>query len=140
MTSFRDLDPWPMLVSDPAVLAIGWINRAIGYPTGETEPAAYRKLAELCRNPWLPAVSAGFHNCELCQYDGARMKDEVYIPGRGCIYVAPTGIVHYISAHWYRPPTLFLEAVLACPPMRSMEYKKAILENGGRSLVRASTA
>jgi hypothetical protein len=65
------------------------------------------------------------------------MTGEVYLPGQGCIYVAPTGIVHYISAHWYKPPTPFLEAVLACPPMGSMTYKKAILQNAGRSLLRA---
>jgi len=139
MTCFRDLDQWSMLVSDPALLAVGWIGRA-DYPTGETDPDTYRKLVDLCRDPWMPAVSAGFHSCELCQFDGVRMKDEVYVPGRGCIYVAPTGIVHYISAHWYRPPTPFLEALLACPPTRSMEYKKAVLENGGRSLLSAKPA
>ena len=50
------------------------------------------------------------------------------------------GITHYIAAHWYRPPDVFLEAVRACPPMRSMDYMKALLANGGRGLVRRARA
>jgi hypothetical protein len=82
MTFFRDLDPWPWLVNDPAVLVVGWIDRANGYPIGETEPAVYLKLAELCRDPWAPVVFLGFHNSELCQFE-APMTGEVYVPGQG---------------------------------------------------------
>jgi hypothetical protein len=49
--------------------------------------------------------------------------------------MAPVAVAHYISAHWYRPPQIFIEAVLKCPPIDSMNYKKAPLANGGRSLV-----
>jgi hypothetical protein len=138
MTIFRDLEPWPVMGDHPAVLAVGWIDRG-AYPTGETDEAVLHKLTELCQNPWAPAAAGGLHCCDLCQYDGVRMKYEVYVPGNGCIYVAPTGIVHYIAAHWYKPPAAFIDAVMACPPMRSMEYMKALLENGGRGLVRAAT-
>jgi hypothetical protein len=51
--------------------------------------------------------------------------------------VAPELIVHNIAAHWYKPPDVFIEAVLACPDMRSMEYKKAILNNRGRELLKS---
>jgi hypothetical protein len=52
------------------------------------------------------------------------------------IYVAPVGILHYIAAHWYKPPMAFVEAVMACPPMQSMAYKRELLANGGRVLMR----
>jgi hypothetical protein len=136
MSGFTDLAPWTLLPSDGSVLAVGWIDRAADYPTGPTDRVAYQKLIELCRNPWVPAAASGFHACDVCQYDGVRLKDEIYLPGDGCIYVAPTGIVHYIAAHWYAPPRPFIDAVLACPPMRSMEYMKALLANGGQSLLR----
>jgi len=45
--------------------------------------------------------------------------------------MAPVAVVHYISAHSYRPPQIFIEAVLKCPPIDSMNP----LANGGRSLV-----
>lgn len=92
----------------------------------------------MARDPWQPYAAAGYHECELCQFEPALLKDEMYIPGKGCIYAAPGGIVHYIAAHWYRPPDTFVEAVLACPPMRSMEYKRALMANGGRALVAAA--
>jgi hypothetical protein len=129
-----------MLVDDPTILAVGWISRATPFPTGPTPASAFEKLADLCKNPWAPAVTAGYHFCEVCQYDGAKLKDEVYVPGDGCIYVAPTGILHYIAAHWYAPPTVFIQAVLDCPPMRSMDYKRALLQNGGRVLLASNRA
>ena len=127
-----------MLVDDPAILAIGWIRRDTPFPTGSTPAPVTQKLADLCKNPWAPAASAGYHLCEVCQYDGPPMKGEVYVPGRSCIYVAPTGILHYIAAHWYAPPAEFVQAVVDCPPMRSMEYKRALLQNGGRVLLAAN--
>ena len=52
----------------------------------------------------------------------------------GHIYAAPDGIVHYISAHWYRPPDEFMEAVMACPGMGSAEYGAALMANGAPEL------
>jgi len=39
------------------------------------------------------------------------------------------------DAAWCRPPQVFIDAVLACPPMRSAGYWQALLANGGRSLL-----
>ncbi|WP_139215492.1 DUF7919 family protein [Lysobacter sp. cf310] len=86
-------------------------------------------------NPWQPFVTAGLHSCELCQFDAPKFSANIFIPFEGRIFVAPVGIVHYIAAHWYLPPSRFQEAVMHCPSMRSMEYKKAILSNGGRPLI-----
>src|SRR5712675_9636 len=77
------------------------------------------KLQELCSTPWQPIASAGFHVCELCQFDAPAFSDNVFVPHRGKIYVAPVAILHYISAHWYRPPPIFIDAVLTCPPIDS---------------------
>lgn len=93
-------------------------------------------LQSLCVSPWQPVVSLGWHTCELCQFDGPRFSDNVFIPYQGKIYVTPVAIVHYVAAHRYLPPQIFVDAILACPAMNSMEYKRALLANGGRSLVR----
>lgn len=137
MTDFGELAPWTLLGDHASLLAVGWLTAAAPFPTGTVTPAFYEKLLELCRDPWMPAVSAGFHQCEICQFDGPRMKDELYVPGDGVIYVAPVGIAHYVAAHAYRPPDVFIAAVHACPPMRSMQYKKAFLANGGRGFTPA---
>jgi hypothetical protein len=59
---------------------------------------------------------------------------DLWIPGNGFLYICPTSITHYIDAHGFCPPPDFCEAVLRCPPMRSMDYLKVILANGGRQL------
>jgi len=94
------------------------------------------KLRTLTRKPWQLFASAGLHQCDLCQFNGPFFKDNLFIPYKGNVYVAPVAIVHYVESHWYRPPEVFIEAVSACPEMNSMEYKKAILSNGGRGLIK----
>jgi hypothetical protein len=59
----------------------------------------------------------------------------VWIPADGFLYVAPSLVLHYIDAHGYSPPFEFQAAVVACPPMRQMDYLKAILKNGPKGIV-----
>jgi hypothetical protein len=49
----------------------------------------------------------------------------LFVPGRACVYVAPSLIAHYIQAHRYSPPKEFVEAVLRCPETHSEEYVHA---------------
>jgi hypothetical protein len=60
---------------------------------------------------------------------------ELFIPSTGFLYSFPENIAHYIDSHGYCPPEGFQRAVLDCPPMKSMEYRKLLLANGGRLLV-----
>lgn len=62
----------------------------------------------------------------------------LFIPADKTIYVCPELIVHYMNAHGYAPPDIFCGAVLACPPMRSMQYLKALKDHGGAQLLRPS--
>ncbi|OLP47738.1 DUF7919 family protein [Allorhizobium taibaishanense] len=137
MVHFRDLERHTTPCDDTVLLSVGWLGRDMEYPTGEVAPNFYEKLRELCRNPWQPFATAGFHICDLCQYDGVSLKGQLYVPDQDCIYVAPAGVAHYIAAHWYNPPAAFVQAVLNCPPMQTMDYKKKLLANGGRGLTRA---
>lgn len=52
----------------------------------------------------------------------------LWIPGDGCVYVAPSLVAHYIRAHRYAPPQEFVDAVLRCPDMHTEEYRKASRE------------
>jgi hypothetical protein len=59
---------------------------------------------------------------------------DLWVPGNGFLWCCPTSITHYVDVHGFCPPSDFCEAVLRCPPMRSMDYMKALLANGGREL------
>ncbi len=139
MTHSNDLEPCRYLpVPSDGLISVGWLSRGCKFETGEVSPAFFEKLNHLCREPWQPVVSAGVHECDLCQFEGPRFNANVLVPFDGLIYVAPVAITHYIASHWYKPPDIFIHAVNACPPMNSMDYKKAILANGGRGLVQGS--
>jgi hypothetical protein len=58
---------------------------------------------------------------------------------RRLFYVAPSLVLHYVDAHEYLPPESFQRAVMACPPMRSMEYLRAISRHGLHKLGRRQT-
>lgn len=140
MTEIEDLKPcnyFPVAIDN--LVAVGWLGREIEFETGKVSLEFFRKLSDLCTKPWQPLATAGLHTCQLCQFDPPSFSANVFIPHRQQIYVAPVGILHYITAHWYRPPAIFIKAVLACPPMNDMAYKKAILANGGRQLIRAAS-
>ena len=141
-----DLSPY---ADDLPLLSVGFLAREQGYKRGEVSEEFFTKLCALASNAWNPPVVAGgFHICELCRFTGggtARFRDyqvsnvsnrELYVPGTDVVFVAPISITHYIDAHEYCPPLQFQEAVLQCPPMRSVDYFKALLANGARELVK----
>lgn len=139
MTSIKDLEPCNYLPLEcEALVAIGWLGGESKFRKGPVSTEFFKKLSELCKNPWQPVVSAGLHTCSLCQFEAPRFSSNIFVPYQSRIFVAPVAIVHYIAAHWYKPPNIFIQAVMACPANHTMEYKKAILSNGGRGLVQAS--
>lgn len=137
MAWYEDLSPIDYFGSEASnhLRAVGWLAKDHPYPVGETARETFERLRELLKDPWQPCVGAGWHECELCQFDGQKGSSNLFVPGDGVLYVAPELITHYINSHRYVPPSEFLDAIVRCPDMRSMDYKKAILENGGRTLV-----
>jgi hypothetical protein len=154
MAWFEDLSPWPSAGPEHAAClrAVGWLSPARPFALGNVDTAFYRRLCELAQDPWAPWVSGGAHSCEFCRFTGgghasynglgvpARSARELFVPGEGVLYVSPVSITHYIDAHGYGPPEEYRRAVLACPPMRSGEYLRRILANGGRRLAVAGRA
>ncbi|MEJ2155068.1 MAG: hypothetical protein P8X96_07015 [Desulfobacteraceae bacterium] len=137
MAEIKDLERCTYFPLDcDCLVAVGWLSGDTNFQKGSVEKDFYEKLFEFAKDPWEPVASAGIHECELCQFNQPGFYRNIFVPYKGKIYVSPEGIVHYIAAHWYQPPNVFIDAVLECPEMRSMEYKKAILANGGRGLLR----
>lgn len=139
MTYFKDLTP---LAGSPlessACLAAGWLEPEYAYPQGPLQPFVVERLIELLVDPWQPFADMGTHDCGFCRLTGGpcqftygntsiQMKvNNLFVPSEQHVFVAPSLILHYMDAHQYCPPQEFQEAVLACPPMRSVAYLKAI--------------
>ncbi|MEU6592229.1 hypothetical protein ABZ923_23885 [Streptomyces sp. NPDC046881] len=98
-----------------ARLNIGWLEAGKPYPTGTVPPAFVAGLKAVQRVQWMN-VCLGLHACDLCPEADAAPEGtgEIRIPGEaGTAYAAPFLITHYVTAHRYRPPQVFVDAVLA---------------------------
>lgn len=117
--------------------AVGWLERGHEHLRGEVEMSLITRLAELLEDPWQPSAAGGFHRCPFCrlggpvsvQIGGLSLRPgsaNLIVPATAFVYVAPSLILHYVDAHGYLPPEEFVDAVMRCPPMRSMEYLKLL--------------
>jgi hypothetical protein len=104
--------------------------------TGKVSHEIYSKLHEFNKIPLNFTIFRGFHFCDVCKSKDARGHSNIFIPNKGKIYVCPELITHYIETHSYNPPKEFQDAVLACPPLRSMDYRLKMLKNGFRGLIK----
>jgi len=135
------------------LLAVGWLEQGRAFPVGEVDHKVYAALKKYLVNPWQPTMFLGFHSCDLvtdppiCRVTAPHVYDvteppthgsrNLFVPGAGVIYVCPELITHYMNVHSYKPPDVFCNAVLSCPKMKSRRYMRAILNNGGRSMLKA---
>jgi hypothetical protein len=140
MTHFDDLAAFDCYGAEGAhsLRAIGWLTKDRPFATGKTDSDAFAKLKVLMQAPWQPMITLGAHECELCQFDAPCGNANLFVPNGDVVFVCPELIVHYIAAHHYRPPDEFITAVTNCPQTSTMEYKKLLIESGGRTLVRQS--
>lgn len=149
MAWYEDLHPCDYFGAQFAdkLVAVGWLSPDRPFAKGEASPAVVEELLDLLQNPWQPALAAGRYPCGFCRYSGGptsirfsgKAADlgvcNLFVPGDGFLFVAPSLILHYIDAHEYAPPHQFCEAVLRCPPMKSVAYLQALLRNGPKELI-----
>ena len=110
----------------PGVVNIGWLSGDHAFTTGDVPESFVASVRELVASP--VNLYRGAHVCEFCPEppvtvrNGIRWMEpppgttgngEVRVLGQdGLTYVAPVLLLHYIEAHRYRPPPVFVEAVL----------------------------
>lgn len=125
-----DDDSW-----DVSLLAIGWLEHPHTFSVGVVPVVLVEKLSFLVtqmRDAFPQYNFRGMAECTLCQAAGVASpgpiwsQENLIVPGEGEIYAAPGGIVHYVEAHAYCPPSRFVAAALRCPPCSSPEYIEAL--------------
>ena len=117
-------------------LAVGWLEHPKEFHRGVVSEAVVSKLRLLVdqvREAYLhELLFRGGKTCTLCASNDQPSpchpwsQENIIVPGIGVVYAAPGGIVHYVEAHSYLPPSQFLEAALKCPDMSSREYRDAL--------------
>lgn len=147
MAYFDDLSVCDYLPSGEGFgfVAVGWLEPGNGYLKDDVSKDFFEKLCSLLQKPWQPPVGcAGLHRCSFCRFSGggevsfgglkfsSSSNNLLFVPSGNQLFVAPTGIAHYIDAHEYCPPKEFQQAVLNCPAMRSAEYLEALMATRAR--------
>jgi hypothetical protein len=140
----------------PSVRAVGWLDPAHTYNRDDLSLDFAYTLAKLLVDPWQPVAYGGFHKCSFCRLTqstsgqfptSSRSTDFVnlslgatnlFVPAQGFVYAAPSLVIHYIDCHNYAPPVGFVDAVMNCPPMGSIEYLRR-LKQASPSLVLLAT-
>jgi hypothetical protein len=127
---FPDLGTETQVDGGEHVRAVGWLSSSQPFSQGDVPAGFVSRLRALCENwsagvgaLWWP-VAAGFHECEFC--GDCRASGNVGVPMETLLFVAPQMISHYVESHGYRPPDVFVHAVLACPTPGSAEYAHAV--------------
>jgi hypothetical protein len=102
-------------------LNIGWLERCATYPKGVVDPDLAAKLLALCKFP--VNRYRGWHGRHFCKEYPVRIagSDGEFCLGDGEIrvptkdervtYVPPNLVYHYVVAHEYLPPDVFLDAL-----------------------------
>jgi hypothetical protein len=115
MTWYKDLENCDYFGTKAAnsLLAVGWLERGHDFTSGNIDKEIYDRLCELFQDPFQPVISAGLHICDLCQFsEKFGGVHNLFVPNGETIFVCPELILHYIDAHWYKPPASFCEAVM----------------------------
>lgn len=125
-----DLAPFvDRIDSSKHYLSIGWLDSEHPFPTGPVPPAFWTRLKQFCQAPVF--VSRAM---VLCPLDSQACKtgrgitvpwDDGEVEIRAAqirvigsdeqMYIAPHMLCHFIHAHHYRPPDVFIQAVLNGP-------------------------
>ena len=115
-------------------LAIGWLDSDFDYPRGDVSGHFLDRLVEITSNPGDQELFMGRHSCSLSGSCGGHDSPtgerrfpvssgmQLFVPFDGCLFVSPENIGHYIVAHGYAPPGVFIDAVERCPPIGSEAY------------------
>ncbi len=121
MAFFPDLSPYTYDDDGSEAVNVGWLEKEQPFPVGETSEQFQANLARLCEQAGRRRVgqvdiyvgTCGSHRCDFCSDPTAVSSTEVRIRGSINTYAAPKLIHHYVAAHYYLPPSEFIEAVLA---------------------------
>ena len=123
---------------------VGWLDHAHSFESGETPDDIVGLLWKICKSSIAQArgsYSCNHPGCIASRKDSGPMEvawsgtvlrlgsAEIRVFGNdGSIYAAPNLIFHYVTAHQYKLPARFIEALRSGPDPESPEYERRLVE------------
>jgi hypothetical protein len=132
---FSDLTPYTYYHrAANGALNVGWLAKGHPFHQGEVSDQFLDALWRFCQEPVI--IHRGFHTCEFCDmparevptatHAGSTLRigyQEIRAFGESdTVFAAPTLIFHYVTAHRYQPPAIFIDAVLTGPQPGTTAY------------------
>ena len=104
------------------LFAVGWLEES-DFPTGTLPDEFVEALIAAYPSKIVPDGTRGWHTCTLCGVELHEVEwkgKKIDVPGHGhflvrygnAVYMAPALILHYMLDHHYRPPQIFIDAVI----------------------------
>lgn len=120
---YSDLSPYEYTRADSPMLNVGWLAAGHDFTTGGVPAEIFTQLLQFADSQ--VNIMRGVHDCEFCSVESpirmaaptergsvALGMGEIHVVDKsGCVYAAPSLILHYIQDHNYRPPDVFIRAV-----------------------------
>lgn len=136
----EDLEPYEGCPADAELgldpLAVGWLQRNDDFATGGTPEGFTESLFDFCLEPHTVCAIRHHRPCPICGQRvapvtvGDRTAElgaaEIRVLGEENIFAAPDLIYHYVTEHGYRPPPVFVQAVLQGPQPGSAEHRALV--------------
>ncbi|GAB4199256.1 MAG: hypothetical protein OHK0022_19370 [Roseiflexaceae bacterium] len=123
---YPDLSRYEYSSSEPyeKTLNIGWLDISYSYPIGDVPQKFIDQLWVYCCHP--VCFSLGYHTCTFCGSAAGVLFErgterrrfgsaEIRVLTNDVAYAAPNLVYHYVVDHQYRPPDVFIQAVLNQP-------------------------
>jgi hypothetical protein len=104
------------------LFAVGWIEEP-GFTTDSVPEECIEALFTAYPDKIIPDGTRGWHTCTFCEEDMPEVEwkgKTIDLMGNGhylvryenSVYMAPALLLHYILNHHYRPPQVFIDAVM----------------------------
>ncbi|WP_212996677.1 hypothetical protein [Winogradskya consettensis] len=109
---YLDLSPYEYMPHPLPLVNIGWLGWENGLQNTGSALLTDEDIERVrAASPRVGSMHLGFHDCEFCTgyapFDGN--GEYRYYAAGGVVYAAPGMILHYMEAHGYRPPQVFLD-------------------------------
>jgi hypothetical protein len=107
---YPDLTPYDYGITEyEDALNIGWLEMGHEFSSGDFPEK--QELIRKLRAKKIENKYRGFHSCDFCP-KWEIGNGEYVVQWNGKTYAAPRMVVHYIEAHNYKPPQIFIDAVI----------------------------
>jgi hypothetical protein len=106
--------PYDEAVGDArrVIRTIGWLGDIVGETAcGDVDDDCLEALGYYRTAHHRDDALLGYHQCEICRDNGPETHGEFFIDLEQIRYILPDMVLHYVTAHKYKPPNTFLAAL-----------------------------